>query len=263
MLKKVLNVLLVITEHAPTILTVFIGAYVVLKNQEKAYEVTKLLEWIITILALIATSMLIERFIRLSKIEKAVEEINTSLKNKSDKASLDGILLNRKQLEPLEERLQFSKNIQIVGASLFRLTTEYMGFFEEKALEGCKFQFLLLNPDCELTKLTATYVVYEIANVETYISNVQTAIENLKKFKTKFSDYVEIKIIDYIPAYSMIITDSEKDIGTIRIEFYPFSVPTRERPHIVLQKSREPVWYKFFQKQFESMWHSNGAKIIE
>lgn len=262
MLKKPTKILFLVLENIPTILTIVLGAFVVLKNQEKAYEESKLLEWTITILCLMATSMFIERFTRLRNIENNVEETNVFLKNKEGKASIDEIFVNRKRLQPLEERWKHAKDIQVTGASLFRLTTEYIGLLEEKAKEGCRFKFILLNPECEATKLVATYIVYEVNNIEIYKNNINIAITNLKKFQSKFPDRVEIKIANFIPAYGMVLTDTNKENGAIGVELYPYIVPTRDRPHIVFMKQREPIWYSFFLQQFEAMWDNKDTISI-
>lgn len=262
MIKKFENFFYVILENIPTILTIVIGAFVVLKNQQEAYEISKLLGWIITILALMATSMLIERFGRLQKIEKNVTETNNFLKNQEGKASLDTILVNRKQVHSLELRLKYAKDIRISGASLFRLTTEYLGFLQEKAKEGCKFKFLLLDPNCEAAKLVATHIVYEVNDNQTYINNINTTISNLTLLKKKYPDNIEIKIADFIPSFSIFITDPEKEDGTIRVEIYTQAVPTRERPQLALSNNREPHWFKFFLNQFDEMWRSPYSKDV-
>jgi len=260
--KKFWKTILLITENVPTILTVIIGAYVVIKNQQEPYGVSKLLEWTITILCLIATSMLIERFIRLKNIEKNVVETNEFMKLKEGKASLDEIIITRKDLQPLEERLKYTKNVQISGASLFRLTTEYMNLFEDKANEGCVFKFLLLDPNCEATKLVATNIVYEINDIVMNISNINNTINSLKQLQKKYPENIEIKTVDFLPAYSLIITDSHKESGVVRLELYTQLIPTRNRPQLVFYKSREPKWYDFFVNQFDIMWNNASSKTI-
>lgn len=261
-IEKLKRVLFVLIQNTPTILTIVIGAYVVLKNQQEPYSSSALLGWIITILCLIATSMLIERFMSLNKIEKNVSETNTFLKLREGKASLDDIFITRKELKPLEERLKYTKDIKITGASLFRLTTEYMNLFEDKANEGCTFKFIILNPNCEATKLVADNIVYEINDIKTYINNINNTISSLKLLKEKYPDKIEIKKVNFLPAYSLVITDSEKDNGIIRLELYTQQVPTRNRPQLVVLKSREPKWYKFFSNQFDMMWNNPNSQNV-
>lgn len=247
-------------ELIPTFFTVGFAVYVVLLSQTKSIESTKLLEWIITILGLLSTTILIDRFTRLRRIEKHTEETYNFLKDKEGKPSLDDLLINRKQLPPLEQRLKSVKEVMISGGSLFRLTNEYLGLFEEKAKEGCKFKFLLLNPSSEAAKLVATHIVYEIDSYQTYVNYINTALNNLDGLKKKYPTQVEIKIVDFIPSFSLFITDPTKEDGVARVELYTQAVPTRERPQIVLINTREPHWYNFFLSQFNDMWNSSHAQ---
>lgn len=256
------KLIFLVIENIPTLLTILIGSYVVLKNKQEPYESFELLGWIITILCLIATSMLIERFFSLKKIEKNVKETNEFLKLKEGKASLDEIFTTRKELEPLESRLKYTKDVKITGASLFRLTTEYMNLFEDKANDGCNFKFILLNPNCISTELVAKNIVYEINDVKTYTSNINNTINSLQQLKNKYPDKIEIKTVEFLPAYSLLITDSEKESGIVRLELYTQQVPTRNRPQLVLMKNREPKWYNFFVNQFDKLWESSTAKKI-
>lgn len=249
-----------IIENVPALLTITIGAFVVVKNQQEPYETSKLLEWTITILCLIATSMLMERFFSLKDIEKNVKETNDFLKLKEGKASLDEILITRKDLEPLEERLKYTKDVKISGASLFRLINEYINLFEDKAKEGCNFKFIVLDPNCEATKLIAENIVYEISDIKTYINNINSTLNSLEKLKSKFPEKIEIKTVNFLPAYSLVITDSQKETGIVRLELYTQQVPTRNRPQLVLRKNREPNWFKFFTSQFDVMWNNPNDK---
>jgi len=262
MIKKILLFIYVSLPHIPTILTIVLGAYVVLKNQQKAYDTSALLGWVITLIGLMATALFTERVISIRKIEKNVVETNSFLKLKEGSPSLDSILRTRKQLPPLEERLKHTKEIRITGGSLFRLSSEYIGFFEDKAKEGCHLKFLLLNPNCTAAKLIAKNIVYEVENYEVYKNNINNALGNLKTLKNKFPEMVQIRISDFIPSYSLFICDPVKQEGNIMVELYTYGVPTRERPHLILLKSREPDWFKFFLKQFDNIWNNQSSKEI-
>ena len=161
-------------------------------------------------------------------------------------------------LPSLEERLKSAKDIKITGGSLTRLSSEYLGFFEEKAKDGCHFHFLLLDPNCLAAKLIADNVVYEVDNYEAYKSNIKNALGNLTTLKNSFPEKIHIKITDIMPSYSLLICDGDKPTGNMMVELYPFRVPTRQRPHIMLLKNREPDWFGFFNNQFNMIWKNQS-----
>ena len=249
--------------NIPTILTVCFGASIVYKNQQTPLDVATLLAWVIGLISLMATSMLIERFASLRKIEKNVIETNKFLKLREGLPSLDAIIKCRKDLEPLEDRLKHAKDIRITGGSLFRLSSEYIGFFEEKAKDGCKIKFLVLNPECLAAKLIAENIVYEADSIEVYKSHIKTALKNLKSLQLKFPDQILIKTSECVPSFGLLICDPDKTFGNIMVEFYTLAVPTRQRPHIILQKPREPQWFSFYFDQFNRIWEASGNVIID
>ena len=243
-----------ILEYLPIVLTMGFGVYLALKVQLETIDDSKLLGWILTILCLLATSILVDRFTNLRRIEKYSEEVNELLKTKKGKVSLETILSTRKTLPPLEERLQSAKEVVITGGSLFRLSSEYLGLFEKLAKDGCKMKFLMLSPETESAKITAENIVYEIQDYSSYKNYIQSSIYGFKKLKEKYPESVEIRLSEYLPSFSIFGIDTTKDNGEIMIELYTHNVPTRERPHFLLQSKREPFWYKFFLNQFESIW---------
>lgn len=241
-------------EYAPIIFTVGFGGYVTLQHQFQPFTDTQLLAWILAIISLLSTSILVDRFSRLNRIEKSTATILHSLSN-SGSLSIDSILATRKTLPALEERLSQSKKIYIAGGSLLRLTNEYLNFFESKAKANCSLKFLLLSPESEAVKFVAESIVYEINNHEQYRSSVQTSLDNLKKLQKSYPNQVEVRLYDIIPAFSILGSEVQRDEESeIMIEFYTYQTPTRERPHIILKKGSDPNWFLYFNNQFELLW---------
>src|SRR6266498_4550383 len=147
MRKKAEKVISFLIEHLPLLVTMFFSAYIVSRSQFEAYDTNTLLLWVVSLLGLLATSILVERLSKLRRIENFVEAMHEHLLNQERKPSIDLILSDRKSLPPLESRMQSSREIMISGGSLFRLTSEYIGYFEQKAREGCRMKFLLVKPD--------------------------------------------------------------------------------------------------------------------
>lgn len=260
--KKIWQITVGVLLNVPTVLTVFFAVFVVLKNQQTPYDTSALLGWVIGLIALLASALFLEKITNLRAIEKNVRETNNFLKLQEGTPSLDSILKNRQQLKPLEERLKHTKEVMITGGSLFRLTSEYLGFFEEKAKEGCSFKFLLLNPNCTAAKLLALNIVYEVDSFDAYKKNINNSLIALHGLKEKYPDLIQIKTTDFIPSFSLFICDPEKIEGSIMVELYTCDVSTRNRPHMILLKNRESGWFRFFNNQFKVIWDNESNKEI-
>jgi hypothetical protein len=254
MKKRIERIAFIVLDLLPCLLTVGFSAFVVLKNQFSPMGTDKLLEWVLAVLALLGTSLLVERFTRLRRIEKITEQTYELLNNGSKLTSLDSIIQNRKSLSPLEERLADAKRIMISGGSLFRLATEYLGFFEDMAAGGCSFQFILVDPESDSAIVVANQIVYEVKNAEAYSANIRMALKNLESLKQKYPKQVDIRLVNYVPPFSLMVCDPHKKNGSIRVELYTMAVPTRERPHFHIRKNAEPQCFKFFLDQYEQLW---------
>ncbi len=215
----------------------------------------ELLLWIVSLLGLLATAILVEKLGKLRRIEHYAELTHDYLIKQGATPSLDTIFLDRKSLTPLEERLQFSKEVIFTGGSLFRISTEYLGFLEQKAQENCKLKFLLVEPQSESSRLVAQYVVYEINEPIAYDEQIKNSLKNLGKLQKKYENLVEIRVSQCVPPFGLLITDSIKDHGIVQVEIYTLAVPTRNRPEFTLLKRRDPYWHNFFLSQFEQMWN--------
>jgi len=89
---------------------------------------------IITILALLAVDALTERLSLLEKIESQLGSFVST-----------ECLRDRSQLPSPQERAQTASEIAVVAVSAISLMVPYLGFFEQKMIEGCKLRFVLLR----------------------------------------------------------------------------------------------------------------------
>jgi hypothetical protein len=252
--KKIEKIIVIILENLPAVTTIGFSTYIVVRSQALKMTVDELLLWIISLLGLLATAILIEKLGKLRRIEHYTELTHDYLIKQGATPSLDAIFLDRKSLSPLEKRLQFSKEVIFTGGSLFRISTEYLGFLEQKAQEGCKLKFLLVEPRSETSRLVAQYIVYEISDPATYDEQIKNSLTNLWKLQQTYEKLVEIRVSQCVPPFGLLITDPTKAHGTIQVEIYALAVPTRNRPEFTLLKDRDPYWHTFFLRQFDKVW---------
>lgn len=242
-------------EYLPIALTVFAGIFITLLHQFRPLSSEKLLGWILLILSLLATSILIDRFTRLNRIEKSTSDLKSILGDEGGGISVDRVLSTRKELHALESRLSGAKEIFILGGSLFRLTSEYLSFFEEKAKEKCLLRFLVVSPDSQAIKYIAKSIVYEVDDTRKYKNHVRTSLQNLKKLGLAYPEQVRIRLYDVVPSYSVLGSiELNEPESEMMIEFYTYKTPTRDRPHLILNKGRDQHWFSYFKEQFEELW---------
>jgi len=259
MRKKISNFFLTLLEYLPIFMTIGFSGYIILQSQINYYSNNDLLLWVLSLLGLLATATLVERFGDIRKIKKFAEDTHEYLVKNERKPPIDLVFSDRKALAPLEKRLQSAKEVIITGGSLVRLVSEYLGFFEHKLKEGCSLKFLLINPDSVAAELLAQHVVYETENVFTYKEGVRASLSNLYRLKQAYPSLVEIRVCNFVPPIGLMVVDSPIDESFIQVELFTLKVPTRDRPEFTLKASREPYWYNFFLSQYKQMWTTSSV----
>jgi hypothetical protein len=248
--------ILIIIENIPMLLAILASSYVINKNRITPLKPEDQLPWILLVLGLLTVSILIERIGTLRQITNFTRTTYEYLIKKENDPSIDKIIADRRALPPLEERLKSAKEIEIAGGSLSRLASEYLGYFEQKAKDGCKLKLLLLHPESEASKLIAEYVVYEANDYETYRRALLSTLNSFSRLKKQFPDLIEIRPYKCVPPFSLLVCDRTLESGSIMIEIYTHKTPTRNRPQLTLKAIRDPTWYFFFLNQFDLMWNN-------
>jgi hypothetical protein len=229
----------------------------------------RILQAIVALLALIGTSLLTERLIegrtlrqKLNTIDERLDQVLTYTKN-IKMGGLDSLVIRRRDLLPLEERLNGAKRVSILGGSLFRLINEYQRLFEQLAESGCRLRFLMTDPKTVAAESLSSAVAYESSDIETYRMQMQTALSGLLSLSARYRDRFEVRLFAFAPPFSLLIIEKGTDSSTIQVELYPFRLPARDRPTLVLERERDPRLHAMFTSQYEAMWSSNFSRSAD
>jgi hypothetical protein len=251
-----------ILTNGPTVITVLGSAILAILASTFSLTTVQLLQAILALLALIGTSLLTERFIEGRELQLRLKAIDSQLNEVLDyardikAAGLDSLVKERRDLPPLEDRLEGAKCISILGGSLFRLANEYQSLFEKLSKEGCKLRFILTDPSSEAAIELSSTVVYEAIKADAYRSQIKSAIESLSQLVSKNPHNCELRLYSFAPPFSIMVIEKKTGSNIAQVEIYAFRVPARNRLTLVLDQSKDPKLYHFFSLQFDSIWNS-------
>lgn len=249
--KHILQILSsILFEHVTLFATIIGSVYILTKSQINAYDNNTLLLWIIGLLGLIATATVSEKYFKLSKIAKSVEDIRTTVQNRG--LSLDELAFTRKELKPLEARLSQAKKISITGGSLYRLSDEYYAFFESKLKKGCQLEIVMVKPYSSAANLLCDNVVYETKNYEQYSLKISESLQRFLRLKREYESNISIRLTENVPPFSLIVTDEDLQNASIKVELYSYSVPTRERVQFEITRENSKS-FAFFIDQLSTL----------
>lgn len=235
----------------------FVGVVLLVADTDETSE-RELLQWTLTTVGLLATSMLVERNVSIRRLEHLAESTNKLVIASLDRTHREDMLGKRVTLELLERRLATASTVWMSGGSLSRVIHNHVSLFEDKARKGCDFHFLLLDPSAQAAVETARSVVYEMPDPAVYVGQIGVALGQLRSFllerDDEIRDQIEVKITDVVPTCGLLILDPDELHGRAWVELYPFKSPVGSRPVIYLTKSGDPQWFAYFVDTFQRMW---------
>lgn len=247
--------------NGPIIATVALGAFLAVATTIRDYSDSKLLHAVLVLLVLIATSLLTERFIEARKSRKRLAEMTKDIRNiagliEGDGPGLDSLVVRRQDLGRLEDRFRGASSISISGGSLARLANEYKHIFEGLVKSGCRVRLLVVDPDHSAAQQLHTSVVYEVGDFNEYKRQIRGTITGLQDIEQSPPGRLEVRLSAFVPPYSLVAVERHDGTATLQVELYPFQLPARNRPTLVIHKERDPTLHHLFTEQFERMWDS-------
>jgi len=256
MKEKIENTVWLLLENVPAVLTVAFAAYVLLRSQSQTLSQLEVTLWILTILGLLATSELVERFRRLRRIETLARATFDAVKQISTPGEAK-ILKDRVAFEPLEKYAAEAKDIFAAGRSLVTLAGS-RELLKERIERGCNLRFVVVDPNSPANQGMQTSLD---TSVEALIADIMSALRHFQYLKSlptvPGGGTIEVRLSDCIPTLSLLMIDGAQRHGKITVELLPYKCYTRARPHFELTAERDPHWYNVFRETCEKLWEES------
>lgn len=264
-MQKIKKYLWIIIEDSLPVLTIIFTIYLIYKNSISPLDEQTLLIWILAILALLAGGELVQRYTKLTRIEHMLIDIDNTTKSASIQPSVDRFLKNRRDFAPFEQRIEQANEICILAASFIGIATTYSGLFTRKIKEGCKFKFLLIKPETDSATIMSK-ALYTIKGPSDFNSDIKRTLQKLRSIveiskNSNIKGTIEIKLMEWVPSYSMVLINPNKPNGEIIVELYSFLEDFFDRPHFELT-AKDHKWYEFFYCQFNTIWDKAEPYIV-
>jgi hypothetical protein len=148
---------------------------------------------------------------------------------------------------PFEIRLAETEHIDLLGMSLKGVISIYGGFLFERAIAGCKFRFLLLDPRSPAVSAPVGFM----DNATSRKLDIEQSVRFLEQLLR--TGNAELRFTPFAPPFGLVIADPEKPDGIVQVELYQYEVAQSERPHFLLTRDNKR-WYEYFWDQFERIW---------
>ncbi len=196
-------------------------------------------------LGLIAVGLLLTRY--------RIEEITS----KTDVRDL--IRFSSEKPVSLKDDLRNADEVWMLGVNMRKTTQNNYHHFTEKINCGGRIRVLISEPnDIHFEEVAARF-----ARPGTIIGDITSHFEEVLRLYSKMKEFVDnegmvqVKLMGFIPPYSLYIFPNKQDGGVVYVEVYGHRSDTGRSgslPKFQVTEWENPRWYQHFVNQFKVMW---------
>jgi hypothetical protein len=186
------------------------------------------------------------------------------------------ILESRDSIDAILNLVNRSSEVWMWGAILTEHIPLLEGVFKQGSARGLKARILLIAPDSPSVGMLAFRAARQPAPVQAqtaaveYVSSLrETAqylnrrleanVSLLERIKRSFSTAgLEYRTVDYLAPYVIYVFDPRSPQGTIMVRLGSQAEENQGRPTLWLSKDKDPDWFDYFRRQFDSGWQAAG-----
>lgn len=259
-------------DNLTVLLTIGFAGFIIYRQQiaHMALLTDDLLTAILGVLALLATSEVVERYRRLNSIEKAVNRSLSFLESRfTDRPSAIAFF---QKLPTLDHYIQSANQVDLCGVTLTSTLNKQFGNLGERLQAGARIRILVADPDSVALKMSAERSIspddtdYYRVRLDATFREIAYLFKRLEEFKaiqgnSPKAGNLYVRLLSYAPSFGIISFDTHQDNGIVFIEIYPHKFGYKSPPTFDLMPKRDGNWYTYFVDQFDEMW--NAAKPWE
>lgn len=250
---RIATMFVLLIEYVPILLTISLATIVAATTTSPNAKQGVLLQWVVVLLGLIATSILVERVTRLRRMDTAVANINELFASfMAERIRATDFYVD--DLPSLQKEVESASNIMIMAVNGQAFLVEHKNALAERVREGAELKVVVVDPSSESAR--------RIANpdkelpVEYIQATAQIARQTLAWIdrQRQGSGAVELRYCDFIPVFAGYAFDRTSHRGRMAIGLYRQFWNHERRPHAILSKLHDGYWYDYYCAQMEEAW---------
>jgi hypothetical protein len=178
----------------------------------------------------------------------------------------DLIYFSDKKPTSLEENLRDADEVWMLGVNMRKTTEGNFYHFLKKASGGGKIRVLIASPsEANVNEVTARFRDPGVT-VKTIAGHFEEVLARYSEIKAaaRSDDSCQVRLLDFVPPYSLYIFPRTKDDGVVYVEVYGHKSETGKSgslPKFQVTERENFRWYRHFVDQFEVMWKQ--AKVYD
>ena len=244
-----------VLDYGPVIATVMVATFASLSAVRSGITADEMLQWILVILALLATTQFLDRFRVMRDINAKADYL---IEHAQGLSGADSFFVDR--MPSLENRLRKAQSIAINGITLIRTSNSFWGTFKQRIEEGSQIRLLVVDPDHQAI-VAAANRFHKHQDSDRLRREVEQAMDNFASLMNQVNSkhLFQVRLLPAVPPYGIWLIDTDSPKAEMWVELYSFR--DEPEPTFQLLPHRDGKRFTFFQSQFEMMW--NASRIWE
>jgi hypothetical protein len=241
-----------ILDFGPVVATVLAATFASLRAIQSSTTPSEMLQLVLVVLTLLATTQLIDRFRILRGIDLRIEQlIGLSMGQATARTFFDT------DIPGLAERLREAETVAVNGLTLNTTISRYIGAFSEcLSKKKGKVRIITVNRNHSAIEIAAARF-HKHQNIESIKREARVALDSLKeKYENeKWGQKLEVRHCSFVPPYAIWLFDVDTPSADIYVWIYPFR--EKEAPVFHIVPRQDEKWYKYFKEQYDLMWDAS------
>jgi uncharacterized protein DUF5919 len=153
-------------------------------------------------------------------------------------------------------------DIGIIGVTLSRTVRNQMTALQQCVRRGGTVRIAVIDPAGDVTAEAARRSTVP-GSPDVFVHRLRPTLDLLARLAaTPGPGRVEIRLLDFVPAFGLLAVDAAGPDGHLRVDVYSHRFGGRE-PALHLRAGRDPAWYPHFQAEFEQIWAAGRPALCQ
>lgn len=155
----------------------------------------------------------------------------------------------------IEEKLRYvRREVWVLSRTCAGIWWDFKEQFEQLLSDDYSIvRLMLVDPDGSAVQMIADSAM-GISDCDLLRKNIKSFFVELAELQPRFKGGLEVRVLDHLPAWTLLLIDPKDDRGVIYVELAAFRANCQKRPTFRLVKKADKEWFERFQEEFEVMW---------
>jgi len=220
-----------------------------------------LLFGVLAVLSLIAISGLRDRVRRFPRFQEAIEQTHTLIADKIVETPKAEDFFER-EAEADPDFFSSAREIRLAGITLGNTSRELANILGKRLVEGTNIRVIIVDStDVVLQQIVSRS--WGTTTTEYYrqrLENTHRLLEIIAETQGAKGTF-EVGRLPFVPSIGIKLVEPSSELGAAFVKIYHHNT-AEPNPVFTLTQRRDPHWFGFFAKQFDTMWRQCSVKTL-